>query len=87
MFLNYLIRENSGISGICDTLKTASEYYRFSQVEKDTALMLFRCLKPLWFTRIDELKDAKSDYDAIKASLDESEHELTNRINFGKYMG
>ena len=86
VFLNYIMRENSGISGICDALKTASEYYRFSQVEKDTALMLFRCLKPLWFTRIDELKDAKSDYGAIKASLDESEHELTDRIDFSTYM-
>lgn len=86
VFLNYLMRESSGVSGICDALKIASEYYRFSDIEKDTALMLYRCLKPLWYTKVTALKEAGNDLGAVKASLDESERELIDRINFAKFM-
>ncbi len=87
VFLNYLMRETSGVSGICEALKIASEYYHFSDIEKDTALMLYRCLKPLWFTEVEELKKAGNDPDAIKACLNETEQALTSPIDFAKYMG
>ena len=87
VFLNYLMRESSGVSGICEALKIASEYYRFSDIEKDTALMLYRCLKPLWYTRVQELKKAGNDPDAIRTCLDETEHALTSPIDFSEYMG
>ena len=86
VFLNYLIRENNDVPGICDALRTAAEFYRFSDIEKDTALMLYRCLKPLWYTRVKKLKEAGDDHKVIKESLDESEHDLTVQIDFGKYM-
>ena len=86
VFLNYLMRENSGVDGIGEALRIAAEVYRFSDIEKDTALMLYRCLKPLWYTRVKKLKEAGNDHNAIKASLDESECELTARIDFGVYM-
>jgi hypothetical protein len=87
VFLNYLMRENDGVSGICEALKIASEYYCFSTIEKDTALMLYRCLKPLWYTRVKTLKKAGNDYDSIKTCLNETEKALTSPIDFAKYMG
>ncbi len=86
VFLNYLMRENNGVSGICEALKIASEYYRFSDIEKDTALMLYRCLKPLWYTRVEKLKAAGSDPDAIKTCLNKTEQALTSPICFAEYM-
>ena len=87
VFLNYLMRENNGVSGICEALKIASEYYRFSDFEKDTALTLYRCLKPLWYTSVKELKKAGNNTDAIKTCLNEAEHALTSPIDFSEYMG
>ena len=86
VFLNYLMRESSGVSGICEALQIASEVYRFSELEKNTALPLYRCLKPLWYTRVEELKEAGSDPAAIRACLDEAEHALTAPIDFAAYM-
>ena len=82
VFLNYLMRENSGVSDICEALKIASRYYHFSDIEKDTALMLYRCLKPLWYTKVKALKEAGSDHLAIQSCLDTAEHELTDDIDF-----
>ena len=87
VFLNYLMRESNGVSGICEALKIASEYYRFSDIEKDAALMLYRCLKPLWYSRVEELKKAGKDTDAIRTCLNEAEHALTSSIDFSEYMG
>ena len=86
VFINYLMRESSSVSGICDALKIASEYYRFSDIEKDAALMLYRCLKPLWYTEVKALKNAGKDPEAIKKCLNETEQALTAPIDFAKYM-
>ena len=61
VFLNYLMRESDGVSGIFRALQIASEVYRFSDLEKDVALMLYRCLKPLWYTSVQDLKKAGQD--------------------------
>ena len=87
VFLNYLMRENldadfeKEIGKICDALIVASEYYQFSDIEKDTALMLYRCLKPLWFNKTEKLKEMKEN-EAIKAFLDKTENYLTQNIDF-----
>ncbi len=86
VFLNYLMRENSGVSGICAALKIAADYYRFSDAEKDTAMMLYRCLKPLWYTTVKALREAGNDSAAIRKSLDETEYALTFPINFRESM-
>lgn len=91
VFLNYLMRENDDfdfereIRLICDMLKVSSEYYSFSEIEKKAALMLYRCLKPLWFSLKERLKD-QADRDEIKALLDKTEHYLTANIDFKSYM-
>lgn len=86
VFLNYLMRENNGVSGICEALKIAAAYYRFSEAEKDAALPLYRCLKPLWYTRVQALKEAKDDPAAIRACLDETERALTAPYDFRTSM-
>ena len=87
VFLNYLMRENRDVPGIREALNAAAECYRFSEDEKDAALMLFRCVKPLWYTRVEELKEAGSDHGAIKKALDQSESELSTEIDFKDSMG
>ena len=86
VFLNYLMRENNGVSGICQALRISADYYRFSDIEKDTALMLYRCLKPLWYTRVKALKEARNDPAAIRKNLDETENALTAAFNFRECM-
>ena len=86
VFLNYLMRECDGVQGIREALKISAEYYRFSDIEKDAATMLYRCLKPLWYTRVKKLKEAGNDSEAIKAALDETESALTEDIDFTDCM-
>ena len=87
VFLNYLMRENDDVPDICEALSISAGYYRFSDLEKDTALMLYRCLKPLWYTQVKKLKEAGNDRDSIDACLGEAEHRLTAPINFREHMG
>ena len=91
VFLNYLMRENfsdfqNELTMICDALRIAKDYYQFSDLEKDTALILYRCLKPLSFIGLESLKELGNDSKAIRAFLDETEYYLTAQIDFRKYM-
>lgn len=92
VFLNYLFRETfcSGfqkeLDEILNRLKLVSKYYHFSEIEKQTALMLYRCLKPLFYYRAEDFKKLKDDTEAIKKFLDETEDFLTRDIDFKAYM-
>ncbi len=91
VFLNYLMRENFGdfeteIKSICKALRISSAHYHFSDTEKETALILYRCLKPLWYNKLELLKELKSDNEAIKEFLDKTEYYLTAYIDFRSYM-
>ena len=91
VFINYLMRENFGnyeteIEKIFRALEVASKYYTFSEKEKELALPLYRCLKPLWFIRLQELKDARDNREAIKSHLDRVEDYLTKDIDFKGHM-
>ena len=92
VFLNYLMRENFGdfekeIGLIRGALRIACGYYVFSEEEKAAALPLYRCLKPLWFIRVEDLKEAGTDPEKIRNCLDRTEHYLTAEIDFVSYMG
>lgn len=93
IFLNYLMRENfdadfdKEIAMICDMLKVSSEHYHFSNLEKESALMLYRCLKPLWYNKTERLKALKCDNEAVRSFLNKTEHFLTSYIDFKSYMG
>lgn len=92
VFLNYLFRENFAadfaqeLEMIRRTLETVSRYYHFSDLEKSAALMLYRCLKPLWFNKLQKLKGLKGNVAAVAAYLDETEQYLTQEINFSQWM-
>ena len=92
VFLNYLMRENYGgfekeIGMIRDALAVSCRYYDFSEAEKEYALMLYRCLKPLWYNKLNRLKELSGDENAVRAYLDETEYYLTAPIDFKTYMG
>ena len=90
--LNYLFREifngtfEEELNEILRALKIASEYYRFSDEEIKAAPLIYRCVKPLWYTRVYELKEAKEDVKAIRDCLDKMENAQIREIDFGSYM-
>ena len=86
VFLNYLMRENDSDS-IPTALEAAARYYAFSEAEKEAALPLYRCLKPLWYGSVGELRKAGSDPEAVRRCLDRAEGPLTNDIDFKRHMG
>ncbi len=92
VFLNYLFRENYGspensLKKIFASIDIVKRYYEFSQAEKEYALMLFRCLKPLWFCCLEQLKECKDDTRRIQQFLDMTEHYLTCDIDLKSHMG
>ncbi len=92
VFLNCLFREiysgsnDEVLKKICAALKTVSPYYSFSDIEKEAAPLLYRCIKPLWFTQIEVLKEAKNNIDLLNRILNETEYMQTRDIDFNKYM-
>ncbi len=91
VFLNYLMRENHDdfekeIGMIREALRISGEYYVFSGEEKKAALPLYRCLKPLWFNRVEDLKEAGDDTGKIRLCLDRIEYYLSADIRFADDM-
>lgn len=89
MFLNYLFREiywiadvDEEIAYLLSVLQKVSAVYRFSALEIEAAPLLYRCLKPLWFTKLEKLKAAGADAQAIQDSLNETESLQTRPIDF-----
>ena len=66
-------------------LRVVRECCAFSEAEKELALPLYRCLRPLWFTSVERLKAAKED-EEIDAALEETERAQTEEIDFRAYM-
>lgn len=90
--LNYLFREiyfgsfDEELSEILRALTVVSEVYSFSEAEIQAALLIYRCVKPLWFTRVYTLKQAGQDYGMVKKILDEMENAQTRNIDFRSVM-
>lgn len=91
-FLNYLFREiysgsfDEELSEILRALEVASEVYSFSEEEILAAQLIYRCVKPLWYTRVLTLKQAGQDYDKVKDILDEMENAQIRNIDFRSVM-
>ena len=66
-------------------IEIVRESYAFCEAEKELALPLFRCLFPLWFTSVEQLKTAKGEKE-IQAALDDTERAQTLEIDFRAYM-
>ena len=89
VFLNYLFREihwQFDEQYLLDTLKKLRCVYRFSDLEIQAAPLLYRCLKPLWFTELDALKAAGTDEQAVERCLNAVETLQTKEIAFAAYM-
>lgn len=90
VFLNYLFREihwQYDEKYLLETLKKVSRIYCFSDLEKQAAPLLYRCLKPLWYTEIETLKEAGTVENAIQNCLDKTEKLQMKEIDFAAYMG
>ena len=91
-FLNYLFREiiqgslEEELAEILRALKIAGSYYSFSEDEIKAAPLIYRCVKPLWYTRVYVLKEAKDDPEVIQLCLDEMEYAQTREIDFRSVM-
>ncbi|MBO4838109.1 MAG: hypothetical protein J5493_01920 [Lachnospiraceae bacterium] len=70
---------------ILHAITVVREDYPFCEAEKDLALPLFRCLFPLWFTSVEQLKEATGEA-GIRAALDDAELAQTMDIDFRAYM-
>lgn len=89
VFLNYLFREihwQYNEEYLLKTLKNVSRVYCFSDLEKQAAPLLYRCLKPLWYTETQTFKKAGTDENAIQDCLDRTEKLQTKEIDFAAYM-
>ena len=93
VFLNYLFREifhgtfEEELASILEALQVVSAVYDFSEEEKAAAPLIYRCIKPLWYTRVEALKEAGTDEAAIQKCLDEMEDAQTREIDFRGAMG
>lgn len=73
-------------TSIKNALSIISEVYKFSELEKKAAPLLYKCIKPLWWNSAERLKKAGSDEKEIKKCLDFIEYEQNRIINFSEYM-
>lgn len=92
VFLNYLMRETldpdpqAEREAIFRRLELVRDIYPFSPLEKQAALPLYRCLKPLWWHRLELLKKLRDDPAGLRALLDEVEALLTCDFDFASHM-
>ena len=66
-------------------INVVKKTYTFNDVEKELALPLYRCIRPLWFTCIETLRKAQTE-DDIQKLLDETEQIQTMEIDFSSLM-
>lgn len=102
VFLNYLFREipyvtttNSHktsdeedfvVRSLLHAIEISKQAYHFSEAERNAAILLYRCLEPLWYTEVEQLKRAGENLDAINKCLDETEYMQTREIDFAGAM-
>ena len=67
-------------------IRTVKKSYRFQEIEIHAAPLLYRYQKPLWFTRIEELRKAGNDTAKIEKCLSISEKMLTDEIDWASEM-
>ena len=86
VFLNYLMRENRPLEQLQRRLRLVSSIYSFSDLEKQAAPLLYRCLAPLWISRVEKLKQVSGDDTALREFLDETERMLTEDCKLDEFM-
>ncbi len=102
VYINYLIRQAPYVSTedtygsidaddtflkrVLHALDIAKKVYSFSDLEKEAAPLLYKCIRPLWWHASEELKEAGTDDAKIRRHLDAIEYEQTRDIDFSGHM-
>ena len=102
VYINYIIRQapyvstwdgyeelekdNVFLKRILHALEIARKVYLFSDLEKEAAPLLYKCIRPLWWAASVELKAAGDDKEKIRHHLDKVEFEQTREIDFAEHM-
>lgn len=102
VYINYIIRQapyvstadtDSGLEAndtflkrVFHALDIAKKVYHFSDLEKKAALLLYRCIRPLWWYAAEEIQEAGTDKEKIRKHLDVIEYEQTREIDFSEHM-
>ena len=102
VFINYLVRQAPYVSTdetygsidaddnflkrVLHALDIVKKVYSFSDLEKEAAPLLYKCIRPLWWHASVELKEAGTDDAKILRHLDAVEYEQTRDIDFLSYM-
>lgn len=102
VFINYLFREipyvmtidgfnrseveDYDVKCIMRAIKISKQAYTFREAERSAAILLYRCVKPLWYTAIEKLEEAGDDRAAVRRCLGETEYMQTREIDFAGAM-
>ncbi len=76
---------DSATACILYAIDIVKKVYAFNDAERELALPLYRCIRPLWSTAVEELRKAQTEGD-IQALLDETEQIQTMEIDFSSLM-
>ncbi len=71
---------------VLHALEIARTVYSFSDLEKEAAPLLYKCIRPLWWYASVELEEAGTDDAKIQKHLDAIEYEQTREIDFSSHM-
>ena len=102
VYINYIIRQAPYVSTaetydgiekndnflkrVLHALDIVRNVYPFSDLEKEAAPLLYKCIRPLWWHASEELKEFGSGSIKIQEHLDKIEYEQTREINFAEHM-
>ena len=102
VYINYLFRQSPYVSTydtndgldkddtflkrVIHALEIARKVYTFSDLEKQAAPLLYKCIRPLWWNAWRELEEFSGDDARIRQYLDEIEYEQNRVIDFSKHM-
>lgn len=102
VYINYIVRQAPYVSTndiydgleeddvflnrVIHALDIAKKVYSFSDLEKEAAPLLYKCIRPLWWYASRELKEIVVDEVKIQQHLDKIEYEQTREIDFAKHM-
>ena len=102
VYINYLIHQapyvstydtykdidkyDTFLNRVLHTLDIVKKVYSFSDLEKEAAPLLYKCIRPLWWRSSMLLEEAGTDDAKIQKHLDEILYEQTRDIDFLSHM-
>jgi hypothetical protein len=81
------VTNDTAIKSLLNNISLVKRYYTFSTIEKESAILLYRYLRPFWWNPYHEICSVKDNTQKVEKILDWIENELTrNDIDFTKAM-